>query len=157
MLKLGGRNIGNAYLGGQKVSRAYLGPNLVWTAAKPLPYDYEVEWIERDCSKQWIDSAGKAAAGGFSIAQYLDGTSIQTMTRPIEARLSATPTAVGGNLAAIILPVNLLWTGVFLGRSSTGGGSYRYSSWYSHAGPQMDIDTFHVQRLVPNGEGTCAI
>ena len=51
MLKLGDRNISKLYLGGTAISKAYLGSNLVWSAAQPLPYDAEVEYLENTGSE----------------------------------------------------------------------------------------------------------
>lgn len=72
MLKLGGRNIGNAYLGGRTISKAYLGPNLVWTAAKPLPYDAEVEYLE-STGTQWIDTGISPRSGLLVRAEVVFG------------------------------------------------------------------------------------
>ena len=55
MLKLGNRNIASMHLGGRAISKAYLGSNLVWSAATPLPYDAEVEYLE-STGTQWIDT-----------------------------------------------------------------------------------------------------
>lgn len=55
MLRLGGRNVSKLFLGGRAIANAYLGNRLVWQSTKPLPYDYEVEYLEA-AGDQWIDT-----------------------------------------------------------------------------------------------------
>ena len=122
------------------------------------PYDYEVAYIQRDCSVAWLNASGSAVSAGIDIAEYLDGSSMMTSTRPIEARWSTDSGSVGGTLAAIVMPTNILWAGAYLGRSAFGSG-YRYSNWWEYTigtdgAPQFDIDTFHVTKASPNGSGT---
>ena len=117
MLKLGERNISKMYLGGQAISKAYLGSNLVYSAAKPLPYDYEVAYIERDCGKNWLEN-GSVVAGGFNLSEYLDGSSMMTATRPMEARWSSDPIDGGGNFWALGMTWNAIFSGAYLGRSN---------------------------------------
>ena len=46
----------------------------------PLPYDYEVEYIERDCSVPWVDSGGNEIAGYFDLSRYgIVGETLGTM------------------------------------------------------------------------------
>ena len=125
---------------------------------RDTPYDYEVEYIQRDCSVAWLNASGNAGTGGYDISKYLDGSSMMTSTRPIEARWSTDPGNGGGTLSAIVMPFNILWGGAYLGRASAGVG-YRYNNWWEYTigtngAPQFDIDTFHVTKASPNGSGT---
>lgn len=123
------------------------------------PYDYEVEYIQRDCSVAWLNASGSAGTGGYDISEYLDGSSMMTTTRQIEARWSTDAgTNVGGQLASIISPTSAFGAGVFLGRVYAGDG-YRYNSWWlytigENAAPQFDINTLHTTKTVPDGSGT---
>lgn len=135
-------------LGNSGTDNFVLGPD--------KPYDYEVAYIERDCGKNWIEN-GIAVQGGFNLNKYLDDSSMTTATRPMEARWSSDPIDGGGIFWALGMTWNAFFTGAFLGRSSNPARNrYRYSSWYDYTGPDMDIDTFHVQKSVPDGQGTWA-
>lgn len=95
MIKLGNRNISKMHLGGTAISKAYLGPNLVWTTAAPLPYDYEVAYIERDGSVLWTE-AGTPSVGGFDISRYIPAdTTYSTISMPLALRWSFTPVTNG--------------------------------------------------------------
>lgn len=156
MLKLGGNNISKMYLGGNAISKAYLGSNLVYSAAQPLPYDYEVEYIERDYGVPWLVD-GASASGGFDLMRYVDGESFNTTTQMAEMAWSFVPEA------------SLLRFVFRLTASALNGGKAHFCKANNYttycfgvsAGSQTDvvgdIDQFHVQKHVFDGSGNVSL
>jgi hypothetical protein len=116
------------------------------------PYDYEVEYIERDYGIPWLID-GENRNGGFDLSQYLvSGESIATSSRAVRLTWSFVPESATTR-SALYYVINLL----SVGRSCTKANNstkYRFTahgSYYSQT--DGDIDVFHTQEMIPDGNG----
>ena len=111
----------------------------------PLPYDYEVAYIERDCSVPWVDSGGNEIAGHFDLSRYgIAGETLGAM-RPLEATWSFEP-ILAGNVFAIVRQNGFFQRGCAKTSNRTTYTFSAQSGWIS--GIEGNIDTFHKQRLI---------
>ena len=111
----------------------------------PLPYDYEVAYIERDCSIPWVDSDGNEILGYFDLSRYeIAGETLGTM-RPLEATWSFEPISAG-YAYALSLQNLFLTRGCMKPPSQTTYGFAYQSGQFSEI--EGNIDTFHKQRMI---------
>ncbi len=150
MLKVGTQDIAKIYCGGTAIQKAYVGGELVWPTAQPLPYDYEVEYIQRDTSIPWMEG-GTRVIGGFDISQYIP--SGQTMQ-------NASPCSVtwsfDNNNAGVFYAFRY-WANLFTSLTMWKGSATNVYSFATGSANQTtvtgDIDVFHEQSIVPLGNG----
>lgn len=111
----------------------------------PLPYDYEVAYIERNCSVPWVDDGGTEIKGYFDLSRYvIVGETLGEM-KPLEATWSFEPIS-GGNVYAIFRQNGFFVRGC---AKTTNRTTYTFSGqsgWISRI--EGNIGTFHKQRLI---------
>jgi len=121
--------------------------------APPLPYDAEVEYIERDYEIPWLIN-GSSSIGGFNLQRYFDSSdSLKTTTKALTLEWSFTPNttnlfqcfAQAGNAFGI--------NGMALNKALS-SGYYRFMTTGSYTTSTTgNLDVFHVQKAVPDGAG----
>ena len=122
----------------------------------PLPYDYEVEYIERDYGVPWLVD-GASASGGFDLMRYVDGESFVTTTQTAEMVWSFAPEA-SGNRFAFRLAVNALNGGVAHFCKANNNTTYSFGITSGSVTTTVgDIDQFHVQKHVFDGSGNVSL
>lgn len=116
----------------------------------PLPYDYEVAYIERDGNVLWID-AGAPSNGGFDISRYIPAdTTLSTISMPLAVKWSFTPVADGAIyglwfIASILTHINM-W-------KANGNSVYQYASLSGQTSVVGDLDIIREQSMIPKGVG----
>lgn len=150
MIKVGNRDIGGIYVGTTPAQKAYIGSEVVWPSAKPLPYDYEVEYIQRDTSIAWIED-GQAHYGGFDISQYIPpGEMLQQASR------CSVTWSFENNVNNITIGL-LYRANAFLSLNMSkmnGKNTYSYTSSTIHSTSVVgDLEVYHEQGIIPMGSG----
>ena len=122
----------------------------------PLPYDYEVEYIERDYGVPWLVD-GASATGGFDLMRYVDGESFATTTQMAEMAWSFVPEA-SGHRFVFRLAANAFNGGMVHFSKANSYTTYCFGS-ISRAYTDIvgDIDQFHVQKHVFDGAGNVSL
>ena len=118
----------------------------------PLPYDAEVEYVEGDWSVPWLIN-GSSGIGGFNLSQYLVGESQADATRAVELTWSFVPESSGARYALWYV-VNTFGTGQSLWKKNNRTDYSFFSSGSYNTGVDGSLGTFHVQQLLPDGNGT---
>lgn len=109
----------------------------------PLPYDYEVEYIERDCSVPWVDAGGTEIIGYFDLSRYSDPSETIGTMRPLEATWSFEPISTG-SLWAIYRQVGLSQRGSM---KLSGRTVYSFANaGGAHTAIEGNLEVFHKQR-----------
>ena len=122
----------------------------------PLPYDYEVEYIERDYGVPWLVD-GASASGGFDLMRYVDGESFKTTTQTAEMAWSFAPEASGIRLV-FRLAANPLNGGQVHFAKANNHTTYCFGTTTgSFTDVVGDIDQFHVQKHVFDGSGNVSL
>ena len=117
-----------------------------------LPYDYEVEYIQRDYSIPWITN-GTNTSGGIDLSRYLKGESQVTSTRRVDLEWCFSSLSPSNSIWGLYYPMNFLGAGQNLWRKYNEANYYRFSIYYNYRVESSGIDEFHVQTLIPDGEG----
>lgn len=126
------------------------------TPTPPLPYDYEVEYIERDYGVPWLVD-GASASGGFDLMRYVDGESFATTTQMAEMAWSFVPEASGTRLV-FRLTSNALNGGLAHFFKASNKTTYCFGVTAGSATDVVgDIDQFHVQSHVFDGAGNVSL
>ena len=117
----------------------------------PLPYDYEVAWIERDCSVQWTED-GTPSSGGFDLARYIPADmTIQNIYVPFSIAWSFSAVSSGA-IAGMYLGANALATLSFW--KANGYTVYQFGNTMSNATTIVgNVDVLHIQSVYPLGDG----
>lgn len=116
-----------------------------------LPYDYEVEWIQRDTSIDWMEG-GRSVLGGFDISQYVP--SGQTFQNASKCSATWSFDAYDGNVFHALRYWGNLFANLTLWKRATGGAYYSFAQGMVHATTVAGaIDVFHEQSVVPVGAG----
>ena len=122
----------------------------------PLPYDYEVEYIERDYGVPWLVD-GASAPGGFDLMRYVDGESFATTTQMVEMAWSFVPVA-SGSLLIFRLTANALNGGLAHFCKANNNTTYCFGFLAGSMTDVVgDIDQFHVQKHVFDGSGNISL
>ena len=112
--------------------------------APALPYDYEVEYIERDCSVPWTDGNGVEIDGYFDLGQSADATETLGTMRPLEATWSFEALSAG-NVFALSRQTGLTVRGCI---KSNITDDYTFSPQSGfHSGMSGDLAVLRTQRL----------
>ncbi len=129
----------------------------------PLPYDAEVEYIERDFTKQWMVE-GVSDYGGFDLSEYCDSYALATMTKRLDCAFCFSPFKSGYMAAAAISQqasgIGGFGTCMAMGKSNN---STFYAGWYSSgispkiSSIESSLGNFHTMSIVPNGDTTASI
>ena len=109
------------------------------------PYDYEVAYIERDCSVPWVDDGGTEIEGYFDMSRYSDPSETLGTMRPLEATWSFEPIKVG-NIYAIYRMNGFIVRGCAKTNNRTTYTFAGQNGWISNT--EGNLDTFHKQRLI---------
>ena len=118
-----------------------------------LPYDYEVEYIQRDYSIPWITN-GTNVSGGIDLSRYLKGESQITSTRRVDLEWCFSSLSPSGQIWGLYYSMNFLGAGQHLWRRRDEANYYRFSTFMTYRVESTSgIDEFHVQTLIPDGEG----
>ena len=116
--------------------------------APALPYDYEVEYIERDYAIAWSTSIYN---DGFNLTQYIYGDSLATFSRTIELVWSFSA-VTSGVMRGLYFGTNA-FTHVALWKPN-GYDTYKFGIPSSgQTSVSGDLGTFHKQSIVPDGSG----
>lgn len=122
----------------------------------PLPYDYEVKYIERDYGVPWLVD-GASATGGFDLMRYVDGESFNKTTQMAEMTWSFAPVASQSRFA-FRLAANALNGGMAHFCKANNKTTYCFGvSTQSLTDVVGDIDQFHVQKHVFDGSGNISV
>ena len=125
-------------------------------APPPLPYDYEVEYIERDYGVPWLVD-GASATGGFDLMRYVDGESFNTTTQMAEMTWSFAPVASESRLV-FRLAANALNGGMAHFCKANNKTTYCFGvTTQSITDVVGDIDQFRVQKHVFDGSGNISV
>lgn len=116
-----------------------------------LPYDYEVAYIERDYSVPWVVEGSTTA--GIDLSRYLKGESLVTSTRRVDLEWCFSSLSPDKSIWGLYYPMNFLREGQSLWRKSNEANYYRFSTYKKYLVESSGIDEFHVQTLIPDGEG----
>ena len=79
----------------------------------PLPYDYEVEYIQRDFSIDWVDN-GTVVRGGFDLSSYMPEGGFSSWNVAYETEMCAINdenTSVTTPIGFVIQPAFINWFG----------------------------------------------
>lgn len=107
------------------------------------PYDYEVAYIERDCSVPWVDANGSEITGYFDLSRYsYSGETLGTM-RPLETTWSFEPISAG-YVWAVYRQNGLLQRGAMKVSDRTVYSFVNASS--GHTSTEGNLGVFHKQR-----------
>lgn len=131
-----------------------------------VPFDDEVEYVQRDYSISWMKDGKPAVAAstqGFNMDKYVtDGETLANMTRRLSARYCAYPVSLA-NRWAVTIYHNLI-SAIGIGQSNN---SYPYGGRVGALGTFSDSniptsvtpDNFHVVDVIPDGVGnyTCSV
>ena len=118
----------------------------------PHPYDYAVEYVERDWAVPWLIN-GSSGIGGFVLSQYLIGESQADSMRAVELTWSFVPESSGARYALWYV-ISAFGTGMVLRKKNNRTDYSFYSSGNHDTGVTGSLGTFHVQQALPNGSGT---
>lgn len=118
----------------------------------PLPYDCEVAYIERDYSVPW-DGADGSANAGIDLSRYLKGESHVTSTRRVDLEWCFSSLSPSKSIWGLYYSMNFLGAGQSLWRKYNEANYYRFSIYNKYLAESSGIDEFHVQTLIPDGEG----
>lgn len=150
MLSLGHIPVKNAYIGNTPVKQMWLNGKIVWQNETPLPYDYEVEYIQRDTSIPWMED-GTRVIGGFDLTQYVPAG--QTM----QNGSACSVTWSFDNINQQVFYAFRYWATLFASLMMwKGNGRNVYAFAIGTANQTAvtgDIDVFHEQSIVPLGNG----
>lgn len=122
-----------------------LGARQFFQMRKKLPYDYEVAYIERDCSVPWVDDGGTEIVGYFDLSRYVIAGETLGAMRPLEATWSFEPISAG-NVYAVYRQNGFIVRGCAKTNNRTTYVFAQQTGWIS--GLEGNIDTFHKQRLI---------
>lgn len=113
------------------------------------PYDYEVEYIQRDCSTPWIEG-GQGISGGFDISQYIPQNQTMQNASKCSITWSFTPNTTP-QLYGLVY-----WVGFLLSLSmwkASGKTVYSFANGTSFVtSVNGDLSVFHKQEIVPTIE-----
>lgn len=116
--------------------------------APPLPYDYEVEYIERNCSIPWVDGNGTEIDGYFDLGRYADASETLGTMRPLEATWSFEPLSAGP-VYALSRQTGLVYRGCL---KSNNHDDYVFApSTGLQSGISGDLDVMRTQRMEYSG------
>ena len=116
--------------------------------APPLPYDYEVEYIERDCSIPWVDGNGTEIEGYFDLGRYADAAETLGTMRPLEATWSFEALSAG-ILFALSRQTGLVNRGCI---KSNNSDDYAFAPLGGqHSGISGDLAVMRTQRMEYSG------
>lgn len=80
MINIGG-NISEVYVGSTPIEKAYIGSQLVWEKSSPvLPYDAEIEYLEKGSGTNSLIDLGTNADAIFEITAQTTRTASSSMT-----------------------------------------------------------------------------
>ena len=128
------------------------------------PYDYEVEYIERDFTKPWMVE-GVSDWGGFDLSEYCDSYAPATMTKRLDCTFCFSPFRTGIGVAASISQQASGGAGGFGVCMAMGkyNNSTFYAGWYGSgltpkvSSTESSLGNFHTMSIVPNGDTTASI
>lgn len=119
----------------------------------PLPYDAEVEYVERDYEIPWIVN-GSSSNGGFNLQRYFDSSdSLKTTTKTLTLEWSFTPDTTRLSQCYAQAGNSFGTNGMALVKALK-EGSYRFMTTDNYiTNTTGNLDVFHVQKAVPDGDG----
>ena len=125
------------------------------TAGPQVPFDYEVEWIQRDYSIPWTEG-GTSVAGGFDISQYLQSGYPYNSPPKYSLTWSFEPIS-GGVLYGFLLYTKSTLTNLNLWKANN-RTVYQFGSLTVDATTiEGDLNVFHRQNLFPIESGSAQL
>ena len=113
------------------------------------PYDYEVEYIQRDCSTSWTED-GQGITGGFDISQYIPQDQTMQNASKCSITWSFTPNATP-QIYGLVYWVNFLYSFSMWKTSSRTVYSFANGTDFVTS-VNGDLSVFHKQEIVPTAE-----
>lgn len=119
----------------------------------PLPYDAEVDYIERNYGIPWTVN-GSSSIGGFNLQRYFDSSdSLKTTTKALTLEWSFTPDTTQ-LFQCYSQAGNAFGTNGMVLSKDRSRGSYRFMATGDYTtNTTGNLDVFHVQKAVPDGDG----
>lgn len=120
------------------------------TAGPQVPFDYEVEWVQRELRYSWLEN-GTAVTGGFDISEYIPSGSSPSDFPGFQAEFSVNDTTAGPAIG-VYCGVNIFnainfWKPANTNVYAFGLGTAGYTNI------SADIDTFHRMLWKNAGSG----